>query len=319
MPDLPTISIVIPLYNKAPHIADALNSVLNQTFQDYEVIVIDDGSIDGGAEIVKKYNDGRIQLIRQDNRGVSAARNRGVEVARADLVAFLDADDEWSSNHLEVIMRLKSKYPEAGAYATAYLKRKGGIFQPASFPRSEMPKKPWEGLISNYFRTSSRGDTLISSSTVAVPKAILAKMNGFTPNAWSGEDGDLWGRIALEFPIAFSWDGMGIYNLDAMNRACKRYDPIVERPFVSSALKVLKAGNVPSEMRADLLEYISIIQLRTAYRNLAAGRPDLASNNLRQCHSQRAKLKRNLLLLCTHLPSDLIMVLCALKKRINPD
>jgi len=121
MSDVPAVSVVIPLYNKGPHIARALNSVLAQTFQDFEVIVVDDGSTDDGAEVVRGVDDPRIRLIQQENRGVSAARNRGIEAARAELIAFLDADDEWLAEHLETIIRLRRNALEVGIYATSTL------------------------------------------------------------------------------------------------------------------------------------------------------------------------------------------------------
>ncbi|NLZ30356.1 MAG: glycosyltransferase family 2 protein, partial [Methanomicrobiales archaeon] len=117
---MPEVSVVIPLYNKAPYIARALSSIIAQTRQDFEVIVIDDGSTDGGEEIVRGFDDPRIRVIRQENRGVSAARNRGIEAARADFIAFLDADDEWMPTHLGALLRLRGRYPRAGAYGTAY-------------------------------------------------------------------------------------------------------------------------------------------------------------------------------------------------------
>ena len=95
MNSVPAISVVIPLYNKVKYIRRALDSVLNQTSADLEVIVVDDGSTDGGGHVVLRQHDGRVRLIRQGNKGVSVARNRGVSEARADLIAFLDADDEW--------------------------------------------------------------------------------------------------------------------------------------------------------------------------------------------------------------------------------
>jgi len=112
------ISVVIPLYNKERHIARAIQSVLGQTHRDLELIVINDGSTDGSEKTAERYTDPRIQLVHQANAGVSAARNRGIAEARAELVAFLDAYDEWLPEHLAAINRPAKKQPECGAYCT---------------------------------------------------------------------------------------------------------------------------------------------------------------------------------------------------------
>lgn len=115
-----SISVVIPLYNKGPYISRTLNSALSQTKLPGEIIVVDDGSTDGGGEIVQQMNNPLIRLVTQENKGVSVARNVGISLAKGELIAFLDADDEWKPRFLEVISDMRRLYPQAGAYASAF-------------------------------------------------------------------------------------------------------------------------------------------------------------------------------------------------------
>jgi len=114
------ISVVIPLYNKARHIRRALSSVLAQTAPCFELVVVDDGSTDGSADVVRSISDSRLRLVVQPNGGECAARNRGIRETSGELIAFLDADDEWLPEFLSTVMRLYDQCPQAGAYATAY-------------------------------------------------------------------------------------------------------------------------------------------------------------------------------------------------------
>jgi glycosyltransferase involved in cell wall biosynthesis len=207
---MPSISVIIPLFNKGPYIVRAIGSVLAQTVQDFEIIVVNDGSTDNGGEIVASYRDPRIRLIHQENQGVSAARNRGVHESSSDFIAFLDADDGWETDHLEVLLRLKRSFPEAGAYSTAYFYvYPGGKVVPAKL--KAIPAAPWEGILSDYFKAAALGDPPITSSTVAIKKSILQELSGFKGFLKRGEDLDLWARLALREKIAFSWQGIGLY------------------------------------------------------------------------------------------------------------
>ena len=111
------ISVVIPLYNKEKKIEYTLKSVFTQTFQNFEIVIVDDGSTDNSVEEVEKFTDSRIRLIHQTNAGVSAARNRGIEAASGELIAFLDADDVWMPEYLATQYGLYQKYPECSVYA----------------------------------------------------------------------------------------------------------------------------------------------------------------------------------------------------------
>lgn len=116
------ISVVIPLYNKAHTIVNTLNTVFAQTYQDFEVVIVNDGSTDNSVEVVQQhFNDKRIRIIHQKNAGVSVARNRGVDESKGDYIAFLDGDDEWHPDYLSIINDTISKYPQAGMICTGGL------------------------------------------------------------------------------------------------------------------------------------------------------------------------------------------------------
>ena len=117
----PSISIIIPLYNKEKHIVRVLNSVMNQTFKNFEVIVVDDGSTDNGALKVQTYPDKRIHLIRKPNGGVSSARNWGLKYVNADLIFYLDGDDELEPNALSVLYSLYEKYPQCDIFTGNFI------------------------------------------------------------------------------------------------------------------------------------------------------------------------------------------------------
>ncbi|WP_317296621.1 glycosyltransferase family 2 protein [Methanoculleus nereidis] len=305
---LPGVSVVIPLYNKGPYIARALDSVFAQTFQDFEVIVVD-GSTDNGTEVVRGLDDPRIRLLREVSRGVSAARNQGIAEARGELVAFLDADDEWTPRHLEALLRLREKYPQAGVYGTAYLLKENESTNRAPSYSPAIPPEPWEGLLPNYFSDAILGSPPLLTSIVAVPRCILNELGGFDTGAWYGEDVDLWGRIALKYPIAFTWAGMGIYHTEASNRACNRKEPIREHAFVASARNALQAGEVPPELTESVHEFVASRQIQVACRNLEAGRPDLARRNLRRCKTRRLWRSKWWTLLLAQIPSGVYLAL----------
>lgn len=116
------ISVIIPLYNKEYTIVDTINTVLAQSYQDFEVIIVNDGSTDNGVEkIQQNFNDKRIKIIHQKNEGVSAARNRGVYESLGEYVSFLDGDDEWHPEYLSIIYKTIKEYPQAGMICTGGL------------------------------------------------------------------------------------------------------------------------------------------------------------------------------------------------------
>ena len=208
-------SVIIPLYNKAPYIRKALESVLAQTYADYELIIIDDGSTDGSAEIAEAILQdpaSRLiassphRLIRQANSGVSAARNNGVAQAQGDYIAFLDADDWWEPTYLERMAQLIEDYPEAGLYACNYVYYKPGKTHVAlDIPTGYInyPKAYYEG-----------GAMPVWTGAAIMPRAVFDEMGGFPVGIKLGEDFLLWAKIALQYPVAFLNEPLAYYNND---------------------------------------------------------------------------------------------------------
>ncbi len=272
------ISVVIPLYNKEPHVKRAISSVLNQTIQDFEIIVVNDGSTDKSADMVKSFSDVRIRLINQKNAGVSVARNRGINEAKSELIAFLDSDDEWMPNYLETILRLREKYPDAGLYATSL---KTEFVDNVLMDKDERLRKliPDEGLILNYFKVNLKDIShkdIFYTSSVTVPKKVFSELGGFQTGFWWGEDIDMWGRIALKYPIAYSSQVCAIYYQNVVNSAAYRRKPVKGHPLINTGKRALKLGIVPHEMIKDLEEYIKFVEMCTAKHNVEAGDNNLA-------------------------------------------
>lgn len=209
------ISVIIPLYNKEAGIATALRSVLAQSFQDFEVVVVDDGSTDGSAAVVKTFNDPRIRLIQQKNAGVSAARNRGIEEAKGEYVAFLDADDEWTPGFLEEIRTLQEAYPECKAQATNYIFNSNGVKSPTILRK--IPFKGERGILTNYFEVASCSHPPVCSISVCIERKLLQEIGGFPIGIKSGEDLLTWARIAVRTQWAYSLKVLSQYNVDQVS------------------------------------------------------------------------------------------------------
>ncbi|MCE7054131.1 glycosyltransferase family 2 protein [Algoriphagus sp. AGSA1] len=185
-------SVIIPLYNKAPYIQRALDSVLNQSFKDYEIIVVNDGSTDGGEEIVSKVYGDKVKLIHQNNQGVSAARNTGITVAHFDYIAFLDADDSWHPDYLLFVSTVIKRNRDVGIIGCHY----------DPYQLEINPVLNYFSL-DQYFKRAKRNVGFFTSATV-IKKVFFDTNPGFDPQLKLGEDIDVWLRASLFF-------GDGIY------------------------------------------------------------------------------------------------------------
>lgn len=214
------ISVIIPLYNKKDSIATALDSVLAQSYQDFEVVVVDDGSADEGAAIVEQYTDSRIRLIRQANAGVSAARNKGIAEAKGEYVAFLDADDEWMPEFLEEIVALQREFPNCRAQATTYVQCQNG--EKKGIILNRLPFTGEHGVLTNYFEVASHSHPPVWTSAVCIERVLLQEIGGFPLGIKSGEDLLTWARIAVRTQWAYSLKACATFNVEGYG--------VIERP-----------------------------------------------------------------------------------------
>ena len=305
------VSVIIPLYNKEAYIKRALHSVLKQTIQDFEIIVVDDGSTDNGPDIVKMFKDSRLRLVQQENSGVSAARNKGIQKSKCDLIAFLDADDEWLPTFLETILRLKENNPEAGAYVTAYDRYQDDKI--TQIPYKGIPFAPWEGILPSYFLVASLTGMPVASSAICIPKHVFHDVGIFLEDVWMWEDSELWGRIALKYPIAFSWNVGAKYHIDSDNRACDKITPFVEHPFVKVACEKIKNNAVSHDILADVNEYIALLRIDFAVRNVCTGNRKAAIAILTTCNTKLFYKKKYIWMALAMVPDDLFSIIIMIK------
>lgn len=207
---MPKISVVIPLYNKEKSIASTLRTVLNQTFSDYEIVIVNDGSTDYSVAEVGKVQDDRIRLIHQQNAGVSAARNRGIEEAKGELIAFLDADDEWKPEYLATQYDLYQRYPDCNVFACNYEFRDvSGKVTPTIIRK--LPFTGEDGILTNYFDVASCSNPPLWTSAVVVQKQAIPAIGGFPLGIKSGEDLLTWARLATDGKIAYSTRALAVF------------------------------------------------------------------------------------------------------------
>jgi glycosyltransferase involved in cell wall biosynthesis len=237
---MPKVSIIIPTYNRATYLQEAVASALDQTFNDTEIIVVDDGSTDNTSEIVKKFPP-KVQYFRQDNQGVSAARNNGIRRANGKYVCFLDSDDMLMSDAIEKNVSFLDLHPDLGySYGQVVKVDENG---------QKMRLKKNRGASSTCVRTSNeqiqrllfRGDIGILSALAKRSLVIEAGM--FNTSMAVGEDIDLWLRLAQKYPVGYIAEPVGKVRMHPQNTLKKGAFEKLERfqtDFVARALETLK-------------------------------------------------------------------------------
>ncbi len=279
---MPEISVVIPVYNKEKYVKATLQSVFNQHFNDFEVIVVDDGSTDRSLDIVNQFTDPKLTIISQKNQGVAVARNTGVAAAKGKIIAFLDADDLWFPNHLSEIDKLNQLFPETGFYATAYQIK----FNRYHFPVVYNFKETYTQL-KPYYRYD-KGKALFYISNFAIKKEVFQHEKGFKPGIDS-EDTELFIRIGQKYSLAYSKTITMIHLNEAENSLFNQYQ-------LEKKIKILQDFKQAEQKDPDLKAYLDLHRFAWTMEALLHDKKALAYRLINDIDSRNLNGKQKLLI-----------------------
>jgi len=263
------VSVIIPLHNKGKYVGRALDSVFRQTCEDFEVVVVDDGSSDNGPDIVRRYSDPRLRLVQQENAGPGAARNRGIRETTGRYVAFLDADDEWLPDFLKVT--LGHLNANAGCVLCTVGFIDGRTCKPSSHNR-KISYGRWElPLQIEPEDMKAELDLIHSACTVLCHRATILELGGFYENHCTyGEDGYLWLKVILNYPIFRDPSPLAVYHVEASTLGIfGRKGICPPRPILTDPEPLRIA--CPPRYRGLLESYLAYWALKTCHAHLSVG------------------------------------------------
>ncbi len=319
-PARPRFSVVIPLFNKAPLIAASLASVLADRSHVLEIIVVDDGSTDDGATVVERLGDPLIQLIRQPNGGVSRARNRGIEAARGEWIAFLDADDLWAPGYLQRLNELAEAFPDCSMLATGYMTDDDGdeahrhILEHPDADRLLSSTSPRQ--VDDYLDFVAAGQICCTISTAVRRSLILAQHLRFPEGEHLGEDLDFFLRVAEHTPLAFSPEPLAIYvQSQAVTRLSTVRAPRFIPAFLTRLDARLQAGDIPPARRESSARYLATKYEAVLLTAIRDGRRGIAMRILGRPVMRRRKRRWLGLFAASVLPAVLCETLQAARRQ----
>jgi len=260
---MPEVSVVIPAFNAGRFINRTINSVLAQTYKDYEVIVVDDGSTDNTAEAVKSYGS-KVQYIHQANAGDGLARNTGIKAAKGRWVAFLDHDDEWLPEKLALQMNMLSSNPDLRWCGTNRYQSDGQRCAVVADSRKVEIKLGGRDYFENYFRAVADGVCSVITSTLMIRKDVFAQV-GMFGNWMRCADLDMWWRIAYKFPqIGYISRPQAVVHLDTGHVTTVRLSIIAKRGEEARKLVAKHLEMAATEGKSEEFKPLAVRALKDA-------------------------------------------------------
>lgn len=277
----PVVAITIPLYNKGKYIARALNSIFAQTYQDFEIIVVDDGSTDCGPDIVSRYTDPRLRLIRQANAGPGAARNRGICESTAPLLAFLDADDEWLPEFLEKSVQLLQAHPDCALTAVGQYRKAERINREPEWRRLGIVEGSWRMPTNIAPRLMKLSIDFFHPGDILCLREVIERFGGFytKDRCKYGEDVYLWVQIALNYKIYRDPTPLFWWHNEASELSARKLLP--PWPMLTDPEPI--RSDCPPEYRVLFERYLAYLALLAA-RRCARASDHMTAQHLLRCY-----------------------------------
>ncbi len=273
-------SVVIPLFNKAASVCRTLDSLCQQRLPAAEIIVVDDGSTDGSAEKVLALNMPCVRLVKQQNLGVSSARNYGVSLAKYEHIAFIDADDQWSPFFLLEMSKLIKRFAGHEFFASNY--QKVGTHDVFIDPKLAIGHIPPQGcVLDNYFAIAGHGDLPFMASSTVITRRLFKQLGGFPVGESMGEDQALFSQVALLASIVYSPLILLKYHIDSENRACDRHLPDDLLPFAKRLLDWVATESQDTSLNTSILTYCAAHVCQLVKLNLGVGNLVIAQQLLK--------------------------------------
>jgi glycosyltransferase involved in cell wall biosynthesis len=252
---MPLFSVIIPLYNKENYVQQTIESVLQQTFADFELIVVNDVSTDKSVAIVSQISDARIKLVENPkNSGLSTTRNHGISKASGEIITLLDADDLWLPTFLETIKNLYETFPKASIYGTDYIEKYA--HQENLEPKKNISKslKGTSFIVSNFFE-ASMFQPIFSQSNVAFKKEVCTESIVFNPKITFAEDIDFYIKYGSKYKVAYQYEALAEVRFDVPNQMSKNAITSKTLPDLDHYETLVKE-NVYLKKYLDLYRYI---------------------------------------------------------------
>ena len=292
----PFFSVAIAVYNKEKYIVETVESVLAQNFDDFEVVIVDDGSTDSSRELIRQFNDKRIKIFSQENQGASAARNYAIAKCSGKYIALIDADDLWTPEHLPNIKELILQFPEAQLFATHYEVMYTPHYKVEANYSIELDNKIQ--LINDYF-AGSMVNSLIHTSSVAFTKNAFLDAGQFDINLRSGEDTDLWIRLGLKNKIAFHTNVSSTYRKYADNNLTSQY-------LVEESSKLIGKYKEEEQSNDSLKKFMNLNRFAIAVYAKLSKKGQIYHQILPDINQEDLNFKQRLLL---KMPSNMLILM----------